>query len=73
MKDLSTKNFRLQILLERTTLSDADKYNISTIFCALSSEKQISILDNWDHYMLKMVSVRAEIDKENEEELVRTL
>ena len=73
MKDLSTKNFRLRILLERTPLSEPDKHNISTIFSALSIERQISILDNWDHYIVKMIAVRAEIDVENEEELVRTL
>lgn len=73
MKDLSTKNFRLKILLERTSLSEADKHNISTIFSALSVERQVSILDNWDHYVLKMMTVRAEIDKENEQELIKTL
>ena len=50
-----------------------DSEDFRGFFSALSVERQLNILDNWDHYVIKMISVRAEIDKENEVELVRTL
>jgi len=67
------KNFRLQILLERTPISDADKHNILVIFNALSLRRQQEILDNWDEYSLKIIEARKRLDEEQRIELIETL
>lgn len=67
------KNFRLQILLERTPISDADKHNILVIFNALSFRRQQEILDNWDAYSLKIIEARRRLDEEQRIELIETL
>ena len=67
------KNFRLQILLERTPISDADKHNILVIFNALSLRRQQEILDNWDAYSLKIIEARKRLDEEQRIELIETL
>ena len=56
------KNFRLQILLENTPLSEEDKYNICIIFDALSFSRQQQILDHWDNHMNKLLRMRKELD-----------
>ena len=67
------KNFRLQILLERTPISDADRHNILVIFNALSFRRQQEILDNWDAYSLKIIEARKRLDEEQRIELIETL
>ncbi len=66
-------NFKLQILLERTPLRDEDKHNISVIFSALSLERQANILDNWEHYIWKIVRVRKEIEERQAKEFLEWL
>ena len=66
-------NFKLQILLERTPLRDEDKHNISVIFSALSLERQANILDNWEHYIGKIVRVRKEIEERQAKEFLQWL
>lgn len=56
------KNFRLQILLEKTPLTEADKYNICIIFDALSFSRQQQILDNWQSYLEKILAERVALD-----------
>lgn len=58
-------NTRLNTLLERSPLSQEDRYNITVIFDALTPERQYKILDHWDHYIIEMVMVRKEIDSAN--------
>jgi hypothetical protein len=67
------KNFQLQILLERTPLSDADRHNILVIFSALSRGRQQHILDNWEVYIWKIIEARQKLDEEQRIELIETL
>lgn len=57
------KNFRLQILLDKSPLTEEDKYNICIIFEALSFSRQQEILDKWDTYMLGFLKIRKELDE----------
>lgn len=67
------KNFRLQILLERTPLSEHDKHNIRVIFEALSHERQQYILDHWQEYITKIIEARYQIDEENKKIILEAL
>ncbi len=67
------KNFRLRILLERTPLTEEDKYNVGIIFEALSFSRQQSILDNWDTYLGRILTLKKQVDTEYLEEAVSTL
>ncbi len=66
-------NFKLQILLERTPLRDEDKHNISVIFSALSIERQSAVLDNWEHYIGKIIKARKEIEERQAREFLEWL
>jgi hypothetical protein len=67
------KNFRLQILLERTPLTEADKYNIALIFSALSFSRQQHILDNWGIFAERFITERKRLDEEQRIALIETL
>jgi TRAP-type C4-dicarboxylate transport system substrate-binding protein len=67
------KNVRLRILLEKTPLTEEDKYNIGTIFEALSFSRQQSILDNWEVYVARILELRKEADREYVDEAISTL
>ena len=67
------KNVRLRILLEKTPLTEEDKYNIGTIFEALSFSRQQSILDNWEVYVARILELRQETDREYVDEAISTL
>jgi hypothetical protein len=67
------KNFRLRILLEKTPLTEEDKYNISIIFEALSHSRQQQILDNWEIYLTRIITLRTDVDREYVEEAIGTL
>ena len=67
------KNFRLRILLEKTPLTEEDKYNIGIIFEALSLSRQQSILDNWEIYLSRIMVLKKKADEVYLEEAVSTL
>jgi hypothetical protein len=67
------KNFRLRILLEKTPLTEEDKYNISIIFEALSLSRQQHILDNWERYIDRILGLKRKVDEEYLEEAVSTM
>ena len=66
-------NTRLLTLLERCPLSKEDCHNIVAIFHALTPERQLHILDNWDHYIIEIVMVRKEVDAANKSLLEEAL
>lgn len=66
-------NTQLQTLLDRCPLCEEDKYNVSVIFSALPSERQISILSNWETYASRLIAERQRLDKEQETEILETL
>ncbi len=57
------KNFRLRILLEKTPLTEEDKYNIDSIFGALSFSRQQTILDNWEIHIERILKLREQVDQ----------
>jgi hypothetical protein len=65
-----TTNFRLVTLLERASLPQEVKHNISVIFHALSFDRQRHILDNWDIYLIRFINVREEVEEQVVTELL---
>ncbi len=55
------QNTRLQLLLERSPLSDEDRHNISRIFTILSVERQSVLLSDWDGYIIRFISIRDQL------------
>ena len=55
------QNTRLQLLLERSPLSDEDRHNISRIFTILSAERQSVLLSDWDGYIIRFISIRDQL------------
>ncbi len=55
------QNTRLQLLLERSPLSDEDRHNISRIFTILSAERQSVLLSDWDKYIIRFISIRDQL------------
>lgn len=58
------QNTRLQLLLERSPISDEDRHNIFRIFSILSCERQSQILSNWDEYIIRFISIRNQLQEE---------
>lgn len=66
-------NTQLQSLLDRSTLSHEDQHNIRVIFRALSTERQMHILEHWEVYMARILLAREKLLTERSLEIVNTL
>ncbi len=66
-------NSQLLTLLERTPISDEDRYNVTVIFRALSESRQKHILDHWEIYAARLVAEREKLDQEQEKMLMEAL
>lgn len=66
-------NTRLQTLLARTPLTEEDIYNVSVIFSALSSQRQMEILDNWEKFAFMLISERQRLDAVQQKNLIKML
>ena len=58
------QNTRLQLLLERSPITDEDRQNISRIFAVLSSERQAHIISDWDGYITRFIAIRNQLQEE---------
>ena len=58
------QNTRLQLLLERSPITDEDRQNISRIFAVLSSERQTHIISDWDGYITRFIAIRNQLQEE---------
>ncbi len=58
------QNTRLQLLLERSPITDEDRHNISRIFAILSCERQSQILSDWDGYIIRFIAIRNQLQEE---------
>lgn len=58
------QNTRLQLLLERSPITDEDRHNISRIFAVLSSERQSQIISDWDGYITRFIAIRNQLQED---------
>ena len=58
------QNTRLQLLLERSPITEEDRENISRIFAVLSSERQFQILSNWEGYITRFIAIRNQLQED---------
>lgn len=56
----------LEQLLDKSSLEQADKFEIRQIFYLLPSEKQIIFLANWDKTESYLIKLREDLKKEQE-------
>lgn len=57
------QNTRFQLLLERSPITDEDRYNISRIFSILSPERQVQIISWWDAYIARFIAIRDHLQE----------
>ena len=65
-------NYKFSSLLEDTPLNEEDKYNLSVIFVAMKSERQLDIIEYWPSYLERIVEFHAKAEKEKEIQLQET-
>lgn len=57
-------NVRFVALLNSSPFSEEERYNIYTIFEVLKDARKVDILDNWQRYLEKLLTVKIHIDEE---------
>lgn len=57
-------NYKFSSLLDSTPISDEDKYNLSTIFRALSDVRKQDIMDHWDVYLSRILEIHNKGESE---------
>jgi hypothetical protein len=62
-------NYKFTSLLTQTSLSTAEKYNLSIIFNTLTDSRKIEIIDNWRVYYDKILSIHNTAEQEKEENI----
>lgn len=65
-------NYKFSSLLESTPLTEEDKYNLSVIFVAMKSERQINIIEYWPSYLERIIELHAKAEKAKEIQLQET-
>lgn len=65
-------NYKFSSLLEDTPLTAEDKYNLSVIFVAMKSERQLDIIESWPTYLERIVQLHAEAEKAKKLQLQET-
>ncbi len=50
-------NYKFTTLLEATPISEEDRYNLATIFRALSDMRKQDIIDHWDVYLSRILEI----------------
>jgi hypothetical protein len=58
-------NYKFTTLLEATPISEEDRYNLATIFRALSDMRKQDIIDHWDVYLSRILEIhnKGEVEK----------
>jgi hypothetical protein len=62
-------NYKFTSLLAQTSLSTAEKYNLSIIFNTLTDSRKIEIIDNWRVYYDKILSIHNTAEEEKAENI----
>ena len=57
-------NYKFTSLLAQTSLSTAEKYNLTVIFNTLTDNRKIEIIDNWRVYYDKILSIHTAAEEE---------
>ncbi len=57
-------NYKFTSLLEATPISPEDKYNLATIFRALSDMRKQDIMDHWDVYLARILEIHNKGESE---------
>ncbi len=62
-------NYKFTSLLAQTTLSTAEKYNLTIIFNTLTDNRKIEIIENWRVYYDKILSIHNTAEEEKAENI----
>ncbi len=62
-------NYKFTSLLAQTSLSIAEKYNLTVIFNTLTDNRKIEIIDNWRVYYDKILSIHTAAEEEKAENI----
>jgi len=62
-------NYKFTSLLAQTSLSTAEKYNLTVIFNTLADSRKLEIIENWRVYYDRILSVHTVAEDEKEENI----
>lgn len=62
-------NYKFTSLLAQTTLSTAEKYNLTVIFNTLTDNRKLEIIENWRTYYDKILSIHTSAEEEKAENI----
>lgn len=62
-------NYKFTSLLAQTSLSNAEKYNLTIIFNTLTDNRKLEIIENWRVYYDKILSIHTVAEKEKTENI----
>ena len=65
-------NYKFTSLLEKTPLTNEDKYNLSVIFVAMKPERQLDIIEYWPTYLDKIIQLHTEAEAQKKSQLQET-
>lgn len=65
-------NYKFSSLLEDTPLTAEDKYNLSVIFVAMKSERQLDIIECWPSYLDRIIHLHTEAENNKKIQLQET-
>ena len=62
-------NYKFTSLLSQTSLSTAEKYNLTVIFNTLTDNRKLEIIENWRMYYDKILSIHSAAEEEKAENI----
>lgn len=62
-------NYKFTSLLAQTSLSTAEKYNLTVIFNTLTDNRKLEIIENWRVYYDKILSIHTSAEEEKAENI----
>lgn len=62
-------NYKFASLLAQTSLSTAEKYNLTVIFNTLTDARKLEIIENWRVYYDKILSIHTTAEEEKVENI----
>lgn len=62
-------NYKFTSLLAQTSLSTAEKYNLTVIFNTLTDNRKLEIIENWRIYYDKILSIHNQAEEEKQENI----